>query len=390
MSYFYNFNRVNNQKNRYMTLAIENLIHRKPNEIERGKDYPPIHVPEILRSGVNLCARSLFMARFNEIPDTSHEKDIDCKKAVEWFSENHQAEIWDTHFSMRYLNENQKKAELDDVFYFLYEDLIVNFDTAESTVRFLFRKTPYAVVDRIAQQIKKMRERKHLKPEISIIVRGRIGLDVQSLDLKKTNLKLSDNYNENFKEVHEIILRRLKKQNDKGLVILHGKPGTGKTSYIRYLTSVVKKNIIFMPPNMASMITNPDLITLLIGSPNSILIIEDAENIVIDRERDGQSPVSALLNLSDGLLSDCLNIQIICSFNTDISKVDKALLRKGRLIANYEFKELELEKTRRLSEKLGFASVINEPMTLADIYNQEDKSFSTEPQRAMIGFRSGR
>src|SRR5690606_29032204 len=160
-------------------------------------------------------------------------------------------------------------------------------------------------------------------------------------------------------------------------------------SYIRYLPSLVKKDIIFMPPNMASMITNPDLITLLIDNPNSILIIEDAENIVIDRERDGHSPVSALLNLSDGLLSDCLNIQIICSFNTDIAKVDKALLRKGRLIGNYEFKELELEKTKSLSDKLGFQTDIYEPMTLAEIYNQDDRNFSTSPQRSMIGFRSG-
>src|SRR5690554_6717187 len=89
MSYFINFNLAKTQKNRYMTLAIKNLVHRKPNEIQRGKDYPLINVPEVLRSGVNLCARSLFMARFNEIPDTTHEIDIDCRKAIEWFSGQH-------------------------------------------------------------------------------------------------------------------------------------------------------------------------------------------------------------------------------------------------------------------------------------------------------------
>jgi len=57
-----------------------------------------------------------------------------------------------------------------------------------------------------------------------------------------------------------------------------------------------------------------------------------------------------LLNISDGLLYDCLNIQIICSFNIDIIKVDSALLRKGRLIAKYEFKELEVAKAQALSD----------------------------------------
>ena len=105
---------------------------------------------------------------------------------------------------------------------------------------------------------------------------------------------------------------------------------------------------------MANALTNPDLLSILIDNPNSIFVIEDAENIVIDREQNGSSPVSALLNISDGLLSDCLNIQIICSFNTDLSKVDSALMRKGRLIAKYEFKTLEVTKAQQLSDKLGF------------------------------------
>src|SRR5690606_37314061 len=148
-----------------------------------------------------------------------------------------------------------------------------------------------------------------------------------------------------------------------------------KTSYMRYLITSLKKEIIFLPPNMASAITNPGLISILTDNPNSIFIIEDAENIIVDREIDGGSPVSALLNISDGLLADCLNIQIICSFNTDISKIDSALIRKGRLIAKYEFKELDTEKAQQLSNKLGFHTHINKPMTLTSIYNQDEKDF---------------
>ena len=73
--------------------------------------------------------------------------------------------------------------------------------------------------------------------------------------------------------------------------------------------------------------------------------------------------------------ADCLNVQIICSFNTDILKIGSALLRKGMLIAMYEFKELESEKAQRLSNNLGYHTLINEPMTLTSIYNQNEKDF---------------
>jgi hypothetical protein len=63
--------------------------------------------------------------------------------------------------------------------------------------------------------------------------------------------------------------------------------------------------------------------------------------------------------------------QIIATFNCDLTKIDPALLRKGRLIANYEFNKLDVSSAKTLSDKLDFGTEqITEPMTLADIYNQ--------------------
>lgn len=330
----------------------------------------------------------LFIAHFNSIPNFIHEIDINCKNASAWFSEHYQAELKDVYYNERYFNKKNKR-EIGDILYFLYEDLVVAFDATQSSVGFLFRKTKFSKVEAIANAIRKFKNRTQRTPKISLLVNNADGvLQKKSMEITRPKLNIEDNYNDDFKEIHQTIFRRLSRKNDKGLVLLHGKPGTGKTSYIRYLISSVKKNVIFLPPNMAIAITNPEFLPVLIDNSNSILVIEDAENIIIDRESIGNSPVSTLLNIADGLLADCLNIQIICSFNTDISKIDSALMRKGRVIAKYEFKELVTNKAQQLSTKLGFKTDVNQPMTLASIYNQNEKSFQQKGKRNPIGFRS--
>jgi len=131
---------------------------------------------------------------------------------------------------------------------------------------------------------------------------------------------------------------------------------------------------------------NPEFMDLLLDNPNAVLVIEDAENIVMDRKYSSHSGVSNLLNISDGLLSDCLNVQIICTFNSNIGLVDNALLRKGRLIARYEFEKLSIEKATALSKHLGLKNVVKRPMTLAEITNPED-NYQELTKTNVIGFR---
>jgi ATP-dependent 26S proteasome regulatory subunit len=194
-------------------------------------------------------------------------------------------------------------------------------------------------------------------------------------------------YEDDFKEIDKIIQNRLTRKNDKGIVLLHGLPGTGKTTYLRYLIGRLKKKILFVSPATANEIMNPELMDLLIDNPDSVLIIEDAESIITDRKLSGNSSVSNLLNISDGLLADFLNVQVICTFNSSLTMVDNALMRKGRLIAKYEFGKLNVEKGQRLSDHFGFDTIINKPMTIAEIANQHEKAEAANERIEVIGFR---
>lgn len=324
----------------------------------------------------------LFLLKFNFIPNSILEDRINCTLANNHFAKKYKDQIKERYYRKMVL-EPGEAPEDSDVFYVL-DNMMVVFFVENNESYFLFNNDKTDMVNGLINELLKFKKNTKTSHEIYLLINASYGIDTKSLKITKPKLQIEDNYNEDFIPVHQNILNRLSKKNDKGIVLLHGKPGTGKTSYIRYLITSISKKVIFLPPNMAIAITNPDFLGVLIENPNSVLVIEDAENIILDREQNGSSAVSTLLNLSDGLLSDCLNIQVICSFNTDISKIDAALMRKGRLIAKYQFKELEIEKAQKLSNKLGFESKINQPTLLTDIYNQKDSDFQEDKKK--IGF----
>ena len=203
--------------------------------------------------------------------------------------------------------------------------------------------------------------------------------------IKRTNVDFDTHYNDDFKEAYKNTLNFLNEQ-ESGLIVWHGEKGSGKTTAIRHLLTHTDKNYLLVTNSIAAHMAEPEFVAFMMENKDSIFILEDCEQILMNREENiFGGAISNILNMSDGLMSDIFNIKFICTFNTDISNIDEALLRPGRCFVNYEFKSLEAKKASKLLESLGHKIDKSRDMTLAEIYNYKEKEvIKTTPRK--IGF----
>ncbi|MDO4449606.1 MAG: AAA family ATPase [Moraxella sp.] len=207
--------------------------------------------------------------------------------------------------------------------------------------------------------------------------------------IKPYVLDLKTMYNDDFLPVHHKIQEELS-CSKKGMVLLHGLAGTGKTNYIKWLTAQIPdKDFIFVPNNMIGELAKPEFMSMLIEQKNSVLVLEDCENYIAERVGGGNQTdvVGIILNIADGILSDVLECQFICTFNADLMDIDHALLRRGRLIAEYKFDKLSIEKCQTYMKSIGKNNTIDKEMTLAELTNIDEKEFKTlDDKKVGFGF----
>ena len=326
-----------------------------------------------------------YSAIFETIPNRLTIDELDVVKVRAYVNKEYASEIVNQNFAQNYAYKT-KKIQFEDQYIVLKNNLVINIyeeavyllfanDIAEFANEFLLKLVPF-----------KKKARTSKTTDISLIIKGSYGLDTRELKVKKPSLNIDLHYNDNFKAVSANIITNIKKSKTQGLYLFHGQPGTGKSTYIKHLIHQQTKKVIFMPPNMAGNLDSMELTEFLIDNPNCVLVIEDAEDLIVSRENNYNSRLSFLLNITDGILSDSLNIQIIATFNTDLKNIDKALLRKGRLTSIYEFKDLETNKTNDLLKTLKSDYVSEKAMSLADIFNLEvDTNYESKTKKS-VGF----
>ncbi|GMI66062.1 hypothetical protein HRI_000275500 [Hibiscus trionum] len=153
-------------------------------------------------------------------------------------------------------------------------------------------------------------------------------------DLKNTIMEDLDSFI-NGKEYYKKIGKVWKRG-----YLLHGPPGTGKSSLIAAMANHLNFDIYSM--NLSAVNSDSALEYLLLHVSNrSILVIEDIDCTIKLQNREageqtvnyphGQVTLSGLLNAIDGLLSCCGDERIIVFTTNYKDKIDHALLRAGRM-----------------------------------------------------------
>ncbi len=324
----------------------------------------------------------LFYGYFNAIPNIKTVPKLDFELTKKWIEEEFKTQIRCKHFEQVV---EKDVVIYNDLFYILEDKIIINlyFDS----FNFLFDDKHEDYANIIINKVLDFKTHVKRTTKISLVITSKTGFKTKEIEIKKPSLTINLHYNDDFKHIHELVKKSLKVNKKKGLFLFHGLPGTGKSTYLKYLIHQQHKKVIFLSPKMAGNLDSASFTEFLLDNENCILVIEDAEELIVSRENNHNSHLSFLLNMTDGILADSLGIQIIATFNTDIQNIDKALLRKGRLTAIYEFKALEIEKANALFQHLKIQNQeALSPMTLADIYNFKEDNFISHRPRRNIGF----
>ncbi len=156
--------------------------------------------------------------------------------------------------------------------------------------------------------------------------------------LPKNTLQKFTNYLDNWKSE-----KQESWHEDMGIpykcnILLHGYPGTGKTSLIKTIAANFNYNIYML--NFNSKLDDTKLMKAIkTVKDNSILVMEDIDCLFAERKKNdefkNQITFSGLLNILDGVAA---KPGLITFLTTNYKmKLDKALLRPGRIDYQIEF-----------------------------------------------------
>ena len=169
-------------------------------------------------------------------------------------------------------------------------------------------------------------------------------------------------------------------ESDSPILFLSGSPGTGKSTLLRAM--IYEFNLDCFVAYDNKLIESDAMFIDFLTGQGDLMILEDAENIVLPRKSSHNHMITRLLNVSDGVIRFPRKKIIFTTNDSDFANVDSALLRPGRCFDTKDFRELTFEEAKAAAKVAG----LNEPeenrsYTLAELFNRVYKQ-----QKRKVGF----
>ena len=158
-------------------------------------------------------------------------------------------------------------------------------------------------------------------------------------------------------------------ESPESILLLTGIPGTGKTTFIRnlILENDLNADLTYDEKLMGS---DEFFLKFMDDKEKDIMIIEDADKLLYDRDESENNILAKILNISDGIIKNVTKKIVFSTNITDIDRIDPALIRPGRCYDVLDFRKLTFSEAEAIVKAKGIDRQLEDrSYTLAELFS---------------------
>ena len=184
----------------------------------------------------------------------------------------------------------------------------------------------------------------------------------QILPNKDSELNFYDFYPSKTRKGMRSVIKKIK-NNTNGLYLMCGENGTGKTSFINYLSDKIKKPVIIVPFNIIhTFLTGIDLIEIVKQNPNTLFVIDD-----VDTFSDNYGSIfNGILQITNGILKKSVLSSFLLIFNNkNVNEIPKELIRKSEEVIH--FNKLSVNEIKKILNDVDIDKIPTSETKIGDL-----------------------